>query len=98
MGRNWHTKFGEWSDGEKHEIVADREHYPKPDDGKFVVYTRTVRNPKSGEEETATLACAWADGIKELLASFWHSGFEKGRQAGREEALREVRAALGINQ
>jgi hypothetical protein len=95
MGRNWVPKFGEWRDGELHEIVAgDGSLYPKPDDGRQVVYRVTTMT--SGGRTTETLAVAWADGLLDLLACFWKSGFDKGRKAGREEALREVRASLGI--
>lgn len=96
MGRNSYPKMGEWRDGELHDIRASDGEYPKPDDGKSVIYTKQIMS--HGGPVKFTLAVAWADGLQGLLACFWQSGFDKGRQAGREEALREVRAAIGITQ
>ena len=88
MGRNAIPKLGEWRDGALCRIHASGEGEARPDDGKHVLYTRET---KAGTE---ILACAWADGLCELLAAFFQSGYQRGKRDGRAEKAREIRKAL----
>jgi hypothetical protein len=96
MGRNSIPKLGEWRDGKLYRFrsVADRgdDSYPKPDDGRMIVYE--VQRGKDGPVDV--LGTAFADGFQSAMAAMWESGYERGLRAGKEQKLREVQSALGI--
>ena len=90
MGRNWVPKL-DWDEGVLHRFRATgSDDYPRPDDGRQVVYERET---KAGRE---VLCCFYADGFYECVASAFESGFRKGVAAGRVEAKKEIRKAIGI--
>ena len=90
MGRNWIPKL-DWDEGVRHVFrTTGSDEYPHPDSGQQIVYERET---KAGRE---VLCCFWADGFYECVASTFQSGFQKGVAVGRAEALKEIRAALGI--
>ena len=68
---------------------------PKLDWDEGVRHVVYERETKTGKE---VLACFWADGFYECVASAFESGFRKGFDAGREAALRDVRRTIGVDQ
>lgn len=105
MGRNAIPKLGEWRDGKLYRFTQLKKDASDPDEdlvptnpssGRMVSY-ECVTAPL-GYEEIEILACCWQDGYHEVMASMFSSGFNKGYNQGYEEALRSVRASLGIKE
>jgi len=91
MGRNSVPRL-DWDGGILHRFRATgSDNYPKPDDGRQVVYEREATD---GRREV--LCCFYADGFYECVASAFASGFWKGMTAGEIKARQEIRDALGI--
>lgn len=105
MGRNSIPKLGEWRDGKLYRFTQLKKSASDPDEclvptdpnsGRMVSY-ECVSAPL-GYEQTEILACCWQDGYHEVMASMYHSGHSNGYKLGFEEALRSVRASLGIKE
>ena len=94
MGRNLIPKLGEWRDGELYNFkYIDGSYVDDSSNGKMVVFTCQ----KGRDAEEQTLATAWADGLQELMAAMYESGFQKGKLAGASEARQEILKALRID-
>ena len=95
MGRNACPKLGVWDDGKLYRFHhLDGSPVLSGNDGDFVVFT--VKVGKDGEEQT--LACAYADGMQDLMASMYASGLQRGRREGAEAQQKEIRRSLGIKE
>lgn len=101
MGRNNIPKLGEWRNGSKYHFTtvkafSDKKKLPvASENGAMICYLREFYD-NDGKVQTELIACAYADGLQELLAAFYRQGFDKGRIAGHAEAKREIRQALGV--
>jgi hypothetical protein len=92
MGRNSIPKLYEWRDGVRYRFrLQSGGSVFSPESGDFVIYERQTMD---GVE---VLATAWADGLSELMAAMFESGFEKGKSEGISEAKADIRKALGVH-
>jgi hypothetical protein len=93
MGRNSIPKLGEWREGHLYRFrTSDGDPVFSAEGGKFIVY-EVIKS-----EGVHVLATAFADGLQEVMASMWESGFDKGKQDGKRQALADVRRALGVKE
>jgi len=98
MGRNAIPKLEEWRDGKLYRFRAvssfgsNNGKTPTADDGRLIVFECVTRH--KGNETTETLATAYADGLLEVMAAMWQSGFMKGVKEGERRKAEEVRKVL----
>lgn len=100
MGRNAIPKLGEWRDGALYRfryvgVEGVDAVVNNASNGKMIVYERVTKNP-AGIEIVETLACCYADGLQEVMATMFQSGWNKGVSHGKEEQAHLIRTALGV--
>lgn len=90
MGRNFVPKLGEWRDGVLYQfVVTGSDKIPRPDDGEQIVYQRIT-------DHREVLGVCFADGFEQCMASMWAAGYDMGKREGYEQALEDIRRALGL--
>ena len=99
MGRNSMPNPGDRRDGKMYEFVTGgTEPWFGNMTGELVSYRVQSATFASGHSSVATaiLAVAWADGVTDMLATFFSAGYQKGLRDGEARAQRNIRVSLGL--
>lgn len=101
MGRNSMPYPGEWRDGKMYQFVrGGSEPWFGDMTRELISYqVQTATFASNGSSvETTILATAWADGVTDMLATFYCAGYHKGLRDGEARAQRNIRVSLGLKE